>query len=97
MVITILLEMCVFEPNDILAVPQMQLQAIKQLGLWLPAATSGKPFESHMHVHMDAVSEWQSHDFEQLEIEFFWSTRKEHLHFHLFRSESEGSFAQSEC
>lgn len=70
MIITILLEMCDFEPSVILAVPQMQLQAIKQLGLWLPAATLGNPFESHIHVHMDELSEWQSHDLEQLEIEY---------------------------
>lgn len=37
-------------------IPQIQLQAIKQLGLWLPAATLGNPFESHIHVHMDALS-----------------------------------------
>jgi len=37
-------------------IPQTQLQAIKQLGLWLPDATLGKPFESHIHVHMDELS-----------------------------------------
>lgn len=44
------------EKGKVGKIPQMQLQAIKQLGLWLPAATSGKPFGLHMHVHMDAFS-----------------------------------------
>jgi len=37
-------------------IPHVQLQALKQLRSWPSADTSGKPFESHKHVHMDALS-----------------------------------------
>lgn len=97
---TILLEICFFEPSGILTVPHVQLQALKQLRLWPSADTSGKPFESHKHVHMDALSsasEWQSHDLEQLAGEYIcFPCNEEHLHFHLFGPVSEGS-SQNEC
>lgn len=39
------------------------------------------------------IPEWQSHDLEQFAIGYLWFPRKEHLHSHLFRPVSEGSFA----
>jgi len=37
-------------------IPQVQLQALKQLRLWPSDVTLGNPFGSHSHVHMDAFS-----------------------------------------
>jgi hypothetical protein len=60
---------------------------------WEEVNLSAQSSWSSCQKRITSIPEWQSHDLEQLEIEFFWSTRKEHLHFHLFRPESEGSFA----
>jgi len=33
-------------------VPEVQLQAVKQVVSWMPVATFGNPSEEHVHVHI---------------------------------------------